>query len=545
MDVLAYNTHYQALTANFLANEMFMDTAEKRTSVVSHAKALGYTPKSITAPRATINLVITNAPNFSGVLPYGTKFNASVNNKAYTFSTTNEVVTQPTSGTFTFVNLAIYEGYYITNELQWDGVDDTIQIPNNTCDVSTLRVWVWDDSQHYVEYTRSGNILSIDGTSQIFFVQEGFYGLEIYFGDGVLGFRPNASVSAPTMIKMSYIVTNGASANNASNFTLASSLGVGNETAIVNIKTQTQADGGSAQESIQSIKLQAINNFSSQNRAVIVDDYIYIIKSMGINTKSVTVWGGEDNTPPQYGAVMICIEPIIGDNITSADQAQITTVLKSKCVANTKFNFLNPDYIDLLISCNVSYKSTTLTSSSYELEVAVKQAIIDYTDTTLTSFDSAFRQSNLSAKIDLLNESILSNSISVSLLKKIIIGNNTTEVKTSFNNMLNTSNISPTITSNTFSVDGSSELVWIDDDKLGILNLMIKGPSGVKIYKSKVGVVNYTTGDVYVNPMIYSNVDGAYLRLTATPISSDIFSKKSSIVRATIDNIAVTSTAQK
>ncbi len=544
LDVLAYNTHYQGLLANFAANEMFLDTAVKRSSVVSHAKALGYNPKSVTSAKAIINVVISNAGSFDGVLPVGTKFITQINNKSYTFSTLETKSVSGVSGTYTFTDLKIYEGYYVTNELSWNGVDATINIPNNQCDLSTLRVDVFDENSVYEEYIPVTNILEVDGTSRVFFTQEGYAGNEIYFGDGNLGFAPVASVSAPTNVRLRYIATNGADGNGAQVFSLSSSLGPGTSSAITTITLVQQSGGGAAPESVASIKLQALNHYGAQNRAVIADDYITLIRNLGVNTKAVLCWGGEDNVPPKFGSVMVCVEPIIGDTISSSDQAQISTMLKTKAVANSKFEFVDPDYIDIILNSYISYKLTQLATSVAELEASVKDVIIQYVTNNLMQFGSSFRYSNLSAKIDLSNDVILSNTMQLQLLKKVVIGSGTTDVTVEFNNELSSTSINPVVTTNTFTMSGVADIVWYEDDKNGKMQIVTIINGVKKVLSSNAGTVNYTSGKIYLNPQQYTSINGSYLEVKGIPAKNDIFSSKNIIIRITTDNVFVNSISQ-
>lgn len=543
IDVLAYNTHYQSLMANFLANEMFIDTAVKRSSIVSHAKALGYNPKSILASKASINVTITDiygAPA-SWSIPAGTRFLTSINNQQYIFSTIKAYSANKNSDNqYVFNDVEIYEGIYVTNILDWNGVDPTISIPNINCDLSTMRVWVFGDNFQYEEYNKATNLLTVDGTSKIYFTQEGFNGNEIYFGDGVLGYKPNATVSSPTKVKISYINTHGAEGNNALVFTLHSSLGSETTNSTIVLNTNYQSVGGANFESSSAVKLNALNHYSSQNRAVIADDFKTLITQAGINTKAVLVWGGEDNNPPKYGTIVICVEPTVGDSLTQSDKDQIINVLQSKAVLNTNFEFVNPDYIDLIVDCRTKYDITMVNGTIFDLESKIKNTIIQYASDNLVSFSSSFRKSNLSSKIDLSDDAILSNMLYVKLLRNVVVGYVATDVSVSFNNILSTTSINPTITSNKFVVSDITQQVWIEDDRNGVLNYVATVNGEKQIVKSSVGTINYNSGELYLNKAQYTWIDGQYLSLIAQPDSDDIYSKKNSIIRLTTDNILVT-----
>jgi hypothetical protein len=546
IDLLAYNSHYQALMANFVANEMYIDTAVKRSSVVSLAKSFGYTPRSINSATASINLTVSNVSGnpSSLVLPAGTRFSTIVNTKNKIFSTISAISTNNSSNQYVFSNVPLYEGEYVTNTITWNGVDPTITIPNGNVDTNTLRVFVTENGSD-IEYVKNTNFLDIGSTTKCFFLQEGFDGFEIYFGDGNFGAIPDATVQNPATIKMKYIVSSGSEGNSATVFSLASSLGAGTENSSTLITTISSATGGKDAESIDSIKLQALNHFGAQNRAVIADDYTTIIKNLNINTDAVLVWGGEDNDPPKYNTVFVCIKPAIGDAITSGDMAAITTALQSKAVANIKFDFINPEYIDLIVSCAVNYNQNLLTKSTYELEALVKETILSFAASNLVSFDSVFRTSNLTSKIDLTDESILSNSITTKLMKSFVIEfNRAYEISAQFNNVLSTSQIEATVKSSQFYTNEFTSAVWMEDDKKGIINILSTINGVISIVKYNVGTVNYNTGDVYINPMVYTNLEGSQLKLYAQPADIDIYSKRNSIIRLTSNNVSVSSMAK-
>ena len=221
LDVLAYNAHYQGLMANFLANETYIDTAVKRSSIVSRAKELGYVPFSTKAARATVNVVITNVTGnpSSLIIPANTQFTTTINSKTYTFVTLQSYSAHYTvvngTSTYTFVDVELYEGVYIINRYIYNGVDPTFDIPNVDIDTSTLRVFVDEGGSTPVEWTYATNLLNIDQSTRAFFVQEGFnQKFQIYFGDGVIGMPPDVGHT----ISILYVASSGSGGNDAASF---------------------------------------------------------------------------------------------------------------------------------------------------------------------------------------------------------------------------------------------------------------------------------------------------------------------------------------
>ena len=271
LDLLAYNTHYLSYNANFVANEMFMDTAQLRSSVASLAKLVGYTPNSARAPIADLKLVINDGTGASITIPAGTKFTSSIDGLTYTFVSVGDKVVQPVDGVYTAQSLNVYEGTYVTYSYTYDSqdVDQRFLIPSDRADTTTIKVVVQNSASDVTQntYTKASSITELDSTSKVYFCQEAEDGqFEIYFGDGVIG----KSLDDGNIINISYVVTNKTEANGATAFTLSGSIsGFTDVTTTVN----SSAQGGAEPESLQSIKFNTPNFYASQDRAVTVEDY--------------------------------------------------------------------------------------------------------------------------------------------------------------------------------------------------------------------------------------------------------------------------------
>ena len=303
LDTLSYNTHYNAFMANMAANEMFLDTAVKRNSVTSHAKALGYTPTSATAPTAYVDVTVNDANTASIVMPAGYAFNTTISGVTYQFVNTTSRTLQPTAGVYVFSNVDIHEGSWVTTKytVNLTDADQRFILNNDNVDVSTLLVQVVNSASDSTTttYTKANNLVEVKSSTTAYFIQETLEGeWEVYFGDGVVG---KALVDG-NIVQLSYVVTNGTAANGAKTFTASNNIsGFAN----IAVSTVTAAADGSIPENVDTIKFNAPFSYAAQNRTVTASDYKAIIPQLYSNVKALAVWGGEYNSPAVYGKVYV------------------------------------------------------------------------------------------------------------------------------------------------------------------------------------------------------------------------------------------------
>ena len=331
LDVLAYNTHYLGYNANMLANEMFMDSADLRSSVVSLAKQVGYTPTSSIAAKAIIDVVVNNASGASLTMSRGTKFTTTVDGQSYSFVNNADVSITPVSGVYTFSSLSITEGSYLNYKYtaSTSDIDQRFIIPNDNVDTTSLTVKVQESSSDSTTstYTLANGITGLDNTSKVYFLQEVENGrFEVYFGDGALG----TAIADGNIVIFDYVTCNRDAPNGASTFTLSGTIGGFSS---VTITTINNANGGSDPESITSVKYNAPRDYTSQDRAVTADDYKVLVKSLYANAQAVQVYGGEDAEVPSYGKVYISIKAKSGSSLTETTKASIVQSLKKYAVA--------------------------------------------------------------------------------------------------------------------------------------------------------------------------------------------------------------------
>ena len=422
LDVLAYNTQYNAYYLNMVANEMFLDTALQRNSVVSQAKLLNYTPKSALAPSATINLTVNQVTGDSTLtLPKYTSFlSESIDNFNYNFVNTDAHTIDVINGVAQFNNVILKQGkpqnYSFLVDLTANP-KNYYKFEDNNIDTTTLVVAVQESSSnnYLTTYTVASDYLTLDGNSTVYFLQEGLNGkYEIYFGNGILGKQLNNG----NIVRISYVTTDGTGATGANNFVIMNTVGGYGNTVVTPVSSASQ---GSVRETIDSIKFQAPKSYAAQNRAVTKDDYITAIQQnkLGYSFDAVNVWGGQQNDPPVYGRVFVCMKPTGAYTITENQKAKlIKDVLKPISIMTVEPTIVDPDYTYIQITANVLYdpKKTTLTAT--QIKAAVKNVINLYAKSTLNTFNSTFKASDFNNKINAVDASIITNEISIKLQKK-------------------------------------------------------------------------------------------------------------------------------
>ena len=552
LDLLAYNTHYLAYNANFVANEMFMDTAQLRSSVASLAKLVGYTPSSARAPVADLKLVINDGTGATITIPAGTKFSTTVDGLTYTFVSVADNTVQPVDGIYTAQSLNVYEGTYVSYNYTYDSsdIDQRFLIPSDRADSTTIKVAVQNSASDTTSntYIRATSITELDGTSKVFFLQEAEDGqFEIYFGDGVIG----KALEDGNIISISYVVTNKTEANGATSFALSGSISGFND---VTITVNSSAQGGGEPEALQSIKTNASNFYSSQDRAVTVEDYKTKVKQLYANTQSVSAWGGEDAETPFYGRVYISILPTSGSNLTDSTKDRIVKDLKKFSVASVTPVIIDPETTDIVLTTTVKFDEKATTKVSDTIKSNVITTITNYNANTLQSFDTMFRHSKLTGLIDDTDDSILSNITTVQLRKSFTptIGSST-KYTINFANALynphsghNTSS-GGILSSTGFKIDGNTtDVFFLDDDGNGNVR-RYKMDGSVRSYaNSTQGTINYTTGSVEVNSLNVSNIENirgaasTVIEVTVKPNSNDIVPIRNQVLDIDIANSSVT-----
>lgn len=541
LDVLAYNTHYNAVLANMQANEMFIDTAIKRTSVVSLAKMLGYSPRSTTSAKATVDLIVTKDVTAGNTLSItnSTKFNAAINGETYTFNVNeNQTATVSEGEVFVFEDVELIEGIYLSNTflIGSDNTSGPLIIPNGNVDTTTIQVAVQTSSADLssTDWSKTSSIVNITDTSKVFFVEENNSGqYHIVFGDGNVG----ATLIPGNIVTVTYLVSEGSAPNGARDFSLIGDIDGETE---VTITLVSPATGGSFRESVDSIRFNAPKFNANRNRAVTAADYRTLIKQNFSKAREVTVWGGEENDPPVYGTVFISVDPITNAVITNADKDFIKeTILRPRSVMSIKHEFVDPEYVYLGLQGIVNYNPKLTSLKASELSSLVIAGIQDYFDNELGTLDRTFFLSKISETVKQLNTSIVGSVFQIRLQKRVVIGTSDTSGYSETLNFLTaiepetfrSSNFITTVNNLSYfghlqdfandviaNRDGEGTIKFVDQDtRLPIAN---------------VGTINYNQGIVTLRNVIVTeyvgNVNEVYVNVQPQPLYQNI---SSSIVR--------------
>lgn len=546
LDVLAYNTHYNAMAAHFSLNEAFLDSAQIRGNVVTRAKLLGYVPRSILAPRASVNIII-NVTGEVGTLPdnltmaRGTKLTTSVSQQSYQYITLQtQTATLVTSGgvsTYTFPAVSIAQGYYKSLKYRVDNdiENQKFQLSDDDADTSTLRIRVQEneESTAFDIYTRFETLLGVNATSKVYYLQEnagGYY--EIYFGDGVTGRKPTNN----NIITLDYVYTSGTDSNGANVFSLSDSIGgFGNST----VTTVSPAAGGAVQETSESIRFNAPLTFTSQNRAVTSDDYRAIIQREFTNINSISCWGGEDNDPPEYGKAYISIKPIIAETLTQAEKDEIIgTILKGKNVVSITPVIVNPNYTYLELDIFFKYNPNLTDRTAVELTSVVRDTISDYNFNQLNKFDGVFRHSQLTRLIDSADPAIQNSTVRpymfMNITPSVVAGVNNFSLNFTSTFYKSGASLDYILASTAFKLaySGTIDHYFGDIPLSGSINrqvIIYKIVDGVNVtVVNDAGLLDPDKGSITLNN--FTTYSASPIRVTVTPNSLDLAPKRNQLI---------------
>ena len=544
MDILAYNTHYNAIHAHTAINESFLDSAQLRQNVVSRAKLLAYIPKSILSPYVTLDIVIPGSANnneSSHTLFAGSKVSSKIDGKTYSFITLDDHDATLNSGNeYVFTAIKFYEGVLKSQRFVVRDFLDNNQkyiLKDNTADISTLKVKVFDNdnTNNFNVYSRFTSFNSIEADSKIYFISETADGNhQVEFGNNIYGSEPVGQ----NIIEFEYISTSGADANNATKFTWTTS-----NITPKSVTLNTKSTGGAGRESIESIRFNAPLTFISQERGVTVDDYMALINRDYEPAEIISVWGGEDNVPPRYGEVMVAVKPHNSETLTSSQKLELTELLKSKNVASTSTTIVDPEYTYLYFEIIFKYNSNQTTLNKAELQTQVKNTLRIFNENQLKKFNVVFRHSNLLTSIDLTDISIISSLARVYVYKNLDL-DAVKNISTSFSFNLQLDGeieqVDSMLSSDVFKQGGLT--VRIGDDKLNSTHRRIytyrldEQRNEVKVDED-IGILNPITGEINFSP-IFSD-ERPIVKLYSSPASNDIVAKRNTLLQLDTDKTIV------
>jgi hypothetical protein len=544
LDILAYNTHYNALYDNLAVNELFLDSAIKRNSVVSLAKSLGYTPRSAKCAIADVNVQLTTTSNGPAVIviPALSPFSTTIDGTTFTFYNRSAISATGPSTVYQMNNIRLTEGEFLSFRFDVaEGNTSRFIIPNRNVDLETLRVRVQENSQssEFNTFTSASSLVDADLTTRVYWVKEiddGIY--ELVFGDGVIG----QALQAGNVVNVEYFVSSLDGPNGARVFTYDGTLPIAGSVVTVNVVNP--ASGGDAPEDINSIKFNAPRMYAAQNRAVTTDDYKTILYNQFSEAKSVTVWGGEDNNPPVYGKTFICIRPKSANKLTNQQKNDVvTTILSNKNVVSVIPEILDPEYLNIAIDCTVYYNPRETTRSPTEIEELVRETIFKYDDDDLQRFDGVFRHSKLSRLIDMTENSIVNNNTTVLIRRQISPRYNVrAQYLLNIVNPIFTTGVAQNAISTTgFFINGSERIHYLDDDGIGNIRLFYIGPSAEKIIVDpSIGIVDYAAGIINIKNLYITAIADIDLEISIRPSSYDVVSAYTQIAEVARDHLTIT-----
>jgi len=538
LDVLSYNTFYNNYYYNMMISEMFLDSASQRNSVLSHAKELNYLPTSrrSAGAKATINVVAPNLDSNYFNIPANTKFIGRCGNKTYNLLTDKAYTAVRSNGDnslYVIENVDLFEGRVIKETLT---ISNTT-LSNDAIDTRSLKITVNNET-----YTYRSDIFGVSSTDKVFYLQpenDGKYSLQ--FGQNKFGVQPTAT----DIIKAEYRIASGPSANGVTSLTIGAFGGASSIT--VNVTTATS--GGSMAEDIESIRTFAPKAFQVQERAVTKRDYETLLRSRFPNIQAISVYGGDEVDPPQFGKVIISVDVTGGEGAADYEIANFKNYLKDKTPLTIEPVFVVAKFLYVSANINVVYDPNVTNKSPAQIRSELNDSIIAYQNTNLNDFNKTLRQSRLAAFLDTVDGSIVSSDI---VAKPIIEYVPTLNLATSpsfsfeselvkpypFDDVEGFTTFKPAVSSSKFTVDGS--LVSAKDDGKGNIMLVTGDTTVESVFKSSVGTVDYTTGAIKLSNLNISSFQNKAIKFTANTTNKDIRPPKDRIIVIRGEDVLIT-----
>jgi hypothetical protein len=553
LDVLSYNTYLNSFYLNMVASEMFLDTAQLRDSVISHAKELNYIPRSYQSAQAQISFTVTpSIPMGALVVPKGTTFTAKVGSNNYSFATSeSSTLTLNSNGQFN-ANLSIYEGSYVTDSFVYtaSNTSQRFVLSNPTVDTRSINVTVIEDNgASALVYTGARSLLGLTSNTQCYFLQPAENSqYEIVFGDGVVGRVPkNGSI-----VSIEYRTCNGELPNGARSFDIDGS--ISGQSNISSIITTSVATGGAVNEPIESIKLNAPRHYQNQERAITSSDFETLLSTTFPEIQAVSAYGGEDVTPPQYGKVFIAVDNKDLDGAPESAKQRYYNFIKPRSPLSIDPVFIDPEFINVEVQCLVRYNVNLSTLQTSDISTLVKSKISSYNNAKLSGFKKTLRYSKLLEDINDAHSSIVSADLYTIPYKKmsVIPGVSFGDI-IDFGFALSTtytisyddyvSSDVKAVHSETFQYGG--RLCNLQDDRNGNVGIYTAEGIDKNTLVVNVGTVDYVNGRVVITDLIVDGVDGPHLHLYVNPVEKDITSGKNYILQISEEDIEVSVVAIK
>ena len=576
IDALAYNTYITSYNANMVSNEVFIDSATLRENVVSLARNIGYTPRSSKSSRANISFIV-NTAGYS-VKPQTITLNKGIvatsrsfGDEDYTFSIMEDITVPVVDDIATFSNIDVYEGTYVTSEFSYNTYDPNQRyiLDNPNIDVSTINV-TWKPSEFSSvkrKYRRSDSLFEVDSQSPVYWVQEiEDERYELIFGDGVFGI----ALEEPNFLEVRYLVNNGKNSNGVSDLSFNGKLTTSRDNIAINagisrITVNTPSYAGADIESVESIKKYATQTYASQNRAVTSTDYEYIIPKIYPEAESVSVFGGEELSPPQFGKVFASIKPINGAYLSNLVKDNIKREIKKYSVGGIDLEITDLKYLYIEALVNVYYNSNNANSGD-QIRSIVSSNIEQYASSTeINKFGARFKYSKFLNIVDNSNSAVTSNITTIQMRRDLRASLNAfAEYEICFGNRFHIMNhghgthngkIGYNIKSSGFQVSGVAGTVYLADAadqslETGTVNLIrLNSASEASIVRRNIGSIDYIKGEIKLNPIniISTSINRQFplIEISAVPYSNDIIGLQDLYIQLDTNNVTINSVSDR
>ena len=549
LDVLSYNTYYNNMYLNHVATEMFLDSAQVRDSVYSHAKKLNYLPTSYRSSVAYANVQITPGDSPHSIdIPRLTKFTSTVGDNTYTFST-NTAHTVYSNNSYLAANIAIFEGEIVTEFYESNSTSNTFFISNYDVDTTSLSVKVRTSNTDTTnsEWTRANTLFDIGATSNVFFIQPAANGsYQIVFGNDTFGRK----LTDGNIVEATYRVPSGSEPDGANTFTSAGAIsGYSTVTATV----VERAAGGQEYQSLDDIKFAAPRALTTQERAVTSNDYKTLVQNEFGDITDMIVYGGDEADPPQFGKVIMVASSNTYDTLPGFRKQQIIDFINPKSPLTIEPVMQDPTFLRIEVKSNVTYNMNETTSNENGIQTTVESAISTFNTDSLSKFNTTFRQSKLIEKINECDNAILSNSLQTRMIKEInpTLNQGYTNTVSFFNSLKPDNPVTvaqgaslpfsePAIESGLFTFNSTTGASFRDDGD-GALQIVVANSSALTILNSNVGTVDYASGNVTIsNVTVNAIATGTTIKIFGRSEEADIVGKLNDLIEIKTDDTTVT-----
>ena len=551
LDVLAYNTYQNNFYTNMAVNEMFLDSAVLKNSVMSHAKELNYLPRSRRSARALVDVVITDTSvkDQTITIPAYSDFTTSFQGQQFNFVNDVTYVARKTGvGTFVAEDVEIFEGEMLSSferEGYFIGADGILRVilTNENADTDSIEVFVdAEATEDTNKFIRKDDLFGVGPTDKVFYVEPYYDGrYTVYFGNNVFGLQPEAFED----IRVRYRITSGTEANGAEAFNLGSV----SPTATIECLTKDIAQGGADRETLENIRYFAPKSLQIQERAITTNDYEILLKQNFPEIDAVAAYGGETLEPPQFGKVAISV--YLGEGREGLSQVLASAYikfLKEKSPLGIEPIFIASEFIYACVEANVSFNTKITKKSAGEIEANIRNTVQTYNTTYLDDFDTTLRLSKLSSNIDATDESILSNEINVC---PYVVYSPALNIASSpsfkfytklvkpypFKDSNGFKDYKPAVVSGAFSFNGVES--YFQDDGIGNIQIVTSDVANPQIVKPIAGKVNYETGEINLVDFKVDGYKGSGIRIMATTAADDIKSPAGRIFIVLDDDVTI------